>query len=180
MLSLCAHKPSNLTTNALTPSTRPATYSTSMLARVNYALIWSLLLCKSSAALSAPLSFPTWRLQSKEDIPSHVGLLAQLLPRFDANEFDKGCFASASREVYVECEHLTFAEHEMQRSRYAVRLTLCELYVAGVTPPVQCQTSRHEGDLRICLHELELRPQWWTTFSGYFREAQYLASMLNQ
>lgn len=133
------------------------------------------LLSTSRASLLA--RFPS-SIRRSQTVTGHAseglfqdGLLTPVLHRFDAHAFDTGCFTTASREIYVECEHLNFDEYEVQRSSYAVQLTLCELSVAGITPPVQCQLSREEGDLRACLYELELRPQWWTTFSGYFRDA---------
>lgn len=145
-----------------------------MLSRAAYMLLWNALSRNSLAERSTQSRIPARDTQAlhkhSTSASSPQGLLTSVLPRFDALIFDTGCFLAASQSIYVECEHLTFAEYESQRSSYAIRLTLCELSVAGISAPVQCQVSQQSWDIRTCLQQLELRPQWWTTFSGYFRE----------
>ncbi|KAI7898830.1 uncharacterized protein BX663DRAFT_231532 [Cokeromyces recurvatus] len=58
---------------------------------------------------------------------------------------------------------------------YALMLTLCELSLAHIPIPVECQnieenTRKKQNKIRYCVQKLSTLPQTWTSYSGYFRD----------
>ncbi|EMR08223.1 hypothetical protein PNEG_03392 [Pneumocystis murina B123] len=76
------------------------------------------------------------------------------------------CFRSAASSLISLCKELDSDLHEAEKSAFAVKLTLCELGTAHAEVPAAC----HQESLEKCVKELETRPQWWTSYSGYFRD----------
>ncbi|BFZ56586.1 hypothetical protein PYCC9005_003633 [Savitreella phatthalungensis] len=59
---------------------------------------------------------------------------------------------------------------EHAKARFAIELTLCELNLARADPPNSCLQLDSTDQVATCIAELETRPQFWTSFSGYFRD----------
>ncbi|KAG4301063.1 hypothetical protein PCK1_002762 [Pneumocystis canis] len=76
------------------------------------------------------------------------------------------CFRSTISSLLSTCEKSDSDLHEDEKLVFAVKLTLCELDTAHIEIPEIC---RQESS-RQCVKELEKRPQWWTSYSGYFRD----------
>ncbi|KAG4305254.1 hypothetical protein PORY_001424 [Pneumocystis oryctolagi] len=76
------------------------------------------------------------------------------------------CFRSSISSLISMCEKLDSDLHENEKLAFAVKLTLCELDTARVEVPKICR----QEDFKQCVKELEMRPQWWTSYSGYFRD----------
>lgn len=65
---------------------------------------------------------------------------------------------------------------EDNRSVYAAQLALCEIESAGTPVPPPCSRIRSAGESKIprpsrfdlsqCLHTLETKAQWWTSYSN--------------
>lgn len=71
-----------------------------------------------------------------------------------------GCFNKATRELVADCADLSADANEALKGRYAIALTLCELSIAGLIGPSQCQTIRSEEETARCILALEAKPQW--------------------
>ncbi|ODV81784.1 Tht1-like nuclear fusion protein, partial [Suhomyces tanzawaensis NRRL Y-17324] len=56
------------------------------------------------------------------------------------------------------------------RKILAIKLALCEFQNAGILYPSAC--NHLDEELELCIENLEKSPQYWTTFSGYYREIQ--------
>ncbi|CCJ31104.1 unnamed protein product [Pneumocystis jirovecii] len=76
------------------------------------------------------------------------------------------CFRFSVSSLISTCEKLDSDLHEDEKLAFAVRLTLCELDTAHVEVPETCR----QKNFQKCVKELETRPQWWTSYSGYFRD----------
>ncbi|KAK6458309.1 Tht1-like nuclear fusion protein-domain-containing protein [Scheffersomyces xylosifermentans] len=57
-----------------------------------------------------------------------------------------------------------------QRKISAVKMTICEFQETGIAYPDVCVAFPTDYDYAECISELEKTPQYWTTFSGYYRE----------
>ncbi|QSL67020.1 hypothetical protein MERGE_001407 [Pneumocystis wakefieldiae] len=80
------------------------------------------------------------------------------------------CFRSAASSLISLCKELDSDLYEAEKSAFAVKLTLCELGTAHAEIPPACA----QESLEKCVKELETRPQWWTSYSGYFRDGHRL------
>ncbi|KTW25748.1 hypothetical protein T552_03361 [Pneumocystis carinii B80] len=76
------------------------------------------------------------------------------------------CFRSAASSLISQCKEMDSDLYEAEKAAFAVKLTLCELGTAHAEIPAACR----EKSLEKCVKELETRPQWWTSYSGYFRD----------
>ena len=88
------------------------------------------------------------------------------------------CVRKAVAELGETCQTLDADLNEYLKTMFAVQLTICELEVAHNVPE-ECQKvfSREHGNsefLESCVASLESRPQWWTSFSGNYRDASKL------
>lgn len=70
------------------------------------------------------------------------------------------CFSTAAIESFAECATLESVDLEHEKSRYAIRLTLCELASASHTGPPQCRLVATSEQVKHCATALESRPQW--------------------
>ncbi|KAI8815662.1 uncharacterized protein EV422DRAFT_347748 [Fimicolochytrium jonesii] len=79
-----------------------------------------------------------------------------------------GCFKHAVASVKKGCEMLHV--HEIEKVRYAVDLTLCEIATGNIPIPASCQAESYQTDVYGCVEMLSHVPQLWTSYSGYLRE----------
>ncbi|GAO50986.1 hypothetical protein G7K_5099-t1 [Saitoella complicata NRRL Y-17804] len=90
------------------------------------------------------------------------------------------CFRTAVLEVVEFCQRSEMEEvDDADRVRFAAGLTMCEFEAAGVEGPVECSYTRRYGEKGVgaCVKTLERRPQWWTSYSGNYRETRTICSL---
>ncbi|EKM56544.1 uncharacterized protein PHACADRAFT_92028, partial [Phanerochaete carnosa HHB-10118-sp] len=89
------------------------------------------------------------------------------------------CFQRVASALRVHCEQLEMNEEE--RIRAATSMTLCELATANHWPPLECAplavddpSSGHpsRSSLDSCVGALSRSAQYWSSYSGYLREAR--------
>lgn len=83
--------------------------------------------------------------------------LASLKPR-------SSCGREVIQSALPHCKSITSSQ---DRVLIAINLSLCEFSAAGIDYPSVCADA---AKWRICASELEAKAQWWTTFSGNYRE----------
>ncbi|KAF9966417.1 hypothetical protein BGZ70_002391 [Mortierella alpina] len=89
------------------------------------------------------------------------------------------CFKEAARALKQGCKSIDMDEDE--KTRYAIRLTACEIATANMPVPVECReigsyhqqrdSTRTTFDIGRCV-QLRRVTQLWTSYSGYFREVK--------
>ncbi|CAN3372893.1 hypothetical protein DIRU0_C11782 [Diutina rugosa] len=77
------------------------------------------------------------------------------------------CYASAISLVYPYCDSITNLP-PLVRKLATVQLVICELNESTVTTPPSC-VGVTEATLSSCIQALERSPQWWTTYTSYFK-----------
>ncbi|BFZ59769.1 karyogamy protein [Saitoella coloradoensis] len=86
------------------------------------------------------------------------------------------CFRTAVLKVVEFCQRSEVEEvDDADRVRFAAGLTICEFEAAGVEGPIEC--SHGEKGAGACVKALERRPQWWTSYSGNYRETRTICSL---
>ncbi|KAK3822145.1 MAG: hypothetical protein J3R72DRAFT_358675, partial [Linnemannia gamsii] len=90
------------------------------------------------------------------------------------------CFKDAARALRQGCKSIDIDEDE--KTRYAIRLTTCEIATANMPVPQEChslvaaESDPHQqpktNDIGRCVQSLGRIPQLWTSYSGYFREVK--------
>lgn len=81
------------------------------------------------------------------------------------------CVHEALREIIPRCisNDLDGLESHIQKHA-ALKLSICEFENSKILYPSSCVSMSDETDFDWCISELEKAPQYWTTFSGYYRE----------
>ena len=94
---------------------------------------------------------------------------------FTGDELDRlledppGCIQLAMRPIFEQCVlNGIHAVDPKDRRSLAIEMSVCEFESAGVEYPAECSTT--EKDYDTCIWKLGLVPQYWTTFSGNYRD----------
>lgn len=78
------------------------------------------------------------------------------------------CVSQALAAVLPRCVSLGADSLDTTTRRaVAIRLSVCEFEASGVAYPLACAA---EDSVDQCMEQLEASPQYWTTFSGNYRE----------
>ncbi|ORY81450.1 Tht1-like nuclear fusion protein-domain-containing protein [Protomyces lactucae-debilis] len=88
------------------------------------------------------------------------------------------CFRNATLRLIDDCKSIAMELDEAKKAEYAVALTICELNTAGVEGPPACSPPEYQAAL--CLRSLESRMQWWTSYSGYYRDVTKMCYVARQ
>ncbi|KAL1931605.1 hypothetical protein VTP01DRAFT_9748 [Rhizomucor pusillus] len=88
------------------------------------------------------------------------------------------CFKAATKSLEKGCQSLTIKQEK--KIQYALQLTLCELATASIPIPLICREAAQGGDVDAedCISRLANIPQTWTSYSGYFRDAELMCQAL--
>ncbi|KAI8599348.1 hypothetical protein EDD21DRAFT_339906 [Dissophora ornata] len=95
------------------------------------------------------------------------------------------CFKKAARALRHDCKNIEMDEDE--KTKYAIRLTGCEIATADMPVPIECcgisssmdkepedRRKPTSADITRCVQSLGRVPQLWTSYSGYFREVKVM------
>ncbi|KAF9179111.1 hypothetical protein BGZ51_007241 [Haplosporangium sp. Z 767] len=121
----------------------------------------------------------------RSDAPSftdEVFAIQHAADALNAYEQKPECFKKAARALRQDCKNIDMDEDE--KTRYAIRLTACEIATAEMPMPIECQqisaTESEYGhgiaaqEIGRCVQSLGRVPQLWTSYSGYFREVKVM------
>lgn len=79
------------------------------------------------------------------------------------------CIEHAMKTIFRECiANGIHAVEPAERRALAIRMSVCEFEIAGLDYPAECCTSNMNYE--ACMWKLGLVPQYWTTFSGNYRD----------
>lgn len=81
------------------------------------------------------------------------------------------CVKNALKDLIPECLKLGMDSIEPGvQKKLAILLSICEFENSKVKYPSSCSDMRSENDYDNCIIDIERAPQFWTTFSGYYRD----------
>ncbi|CUM56771.1 unnamed protein product [Debaryomyces tyrocola] len=81
------------------------------------------------------------------------------------------CVKDALKDIIPECMRLGIDSIEPGlQKKAAIQLSICEFENSKVTYPSSCYNMISDNDFDSCIIDIERAPQYWTTFSGYYRE----------
>lgn len=81
------------------------------------------------------------------------------------------CVKDALKDITPECMRLGIDSIEPGlQKKAAIQLSICEFENSKVTYPSSCYNMISDNDFDSCIFDIERAPQYWTTFSGYYRE----------
>ena len=80
------------------------------------------------------------------------------------------CTKKALEPIINQCAEGIETISPIQQKQIAIQLSICEFENAEISYPSECKSQ----NLDSCILLLEKSPQYWTTFSGYYREIRSL------
>lgn len=81
------------------------------------------------------------------------------------------CYKEALKEIIEICiSEGPEAIDPSSRKELALKLSICEFRASGVNYPPECHILYTADDYLRCISKLEKIPQYWTTFSGNYRD----------
>lgn len=90
------------------------------------------------------------------------------LGRFSHIDVDSSCFNYALGDILQMCRDVGVESLDLEKRKLlSVKLTLCEMTSLGLPFPSVCGNIVDTDD---CIQSLEKVPQYWTLFSGNYRE----------
>ncbi|RLV96630.1 Nuclear fusion protein KAR5 [Spathaspora sp. JA1] len=117
-------------------------------------------------------------LVSCEEIVNIENILSQTFNNNFASliAWRSDCAQLALKELIPQCinsgiESIT----PTQQKQIAIKLSLCQFENSGVEYPYECKVN----DIEKCILKLEMRPQYWTTYSGYYQDVKNICHQLS-
>lgn len=80
------------------------------------------------------------------------------------------CIKLALSPILPQCTKGIEAFDPRLRRVLAIKLSICEFENSGLYYPPACDNIDSESYITNCISSLEQSPQYWTTYSGYYRE----------
>lgn len=77
------------------------------------------------------------------------------------------CYENAISIIHPHCDSISNLP-PIKRKLATVRLVICELEESAVSTPPSC-LGVTESSLSPCIQALERSPQWWATYTSYFK-----------
>ena len=133
-------------------------------------------------------------LQLSSSMHDRSGVYSKALVLLVQMQTAPSCRRLAATDLITDCRSIEGAtstsasDLDDVKEIYAARLALCELQRADAQIPSQCEViskiskdsgAKTNGDvtnhvLRLCLKNLESRPQWWTSYSNALQETEVM------
>ncbi|EMG45756.1 KAR5 Nuclear fusion protein KAR5 [Candida maltosa Xu316] len=89
------------------------------------------------------------------------------------------CSKKAIQQIIPQCMQGIEAITPSQQKAVAIELSICEFENVNIPFPRECKTKNDDDDFDLCLLLLEKSPQYWTTFSGYYREIKNICHQIS-
>ncbi|OAQ32987.1 hypothetical protein K457DRAFT_122712 [Linnemannia elongata AG-77] len=123
-----------------------------------------------------------YTLQHATGTPTGTCHITEQRNALKAYDSKPDCFKDAARALQQGCKSIDIDEDE--KTRYAIRLTTCEIATANMPIPQECHSLASAesdpdkqptaNDISRCVQSLGRVPQLWTSYSGYFREVKVM------
>lgn len=85
------------------------------------------------------------------------------------------CAKKALEPIINQCAEGIETITPIQQKQIAIQLSICEFENAEISYPSECKSQ----NLDSCILLLEKSPQYWTTFSGYYREIRNICHLIS-
>ena len=96
--------------------------------------------------------------------------------KFELSEnWRNDCAKKALDPVINQCVEGIETISPIQQKLIAIQLSICEFENAEISYPSECRSQ----NLDTCILLLEKSPQYWTTFSGYYREIRNICHQVS-
>lgn len=96
--------------------------------------------------------------------------------KFELSEnWRNDCAKKALEPIINQCAEGIETISPIQQKLIAIQLSICEFENAEISYPSECKS--HNFD--TCILLLEKSPQYWTTFSGYYREIRNICHQIS-
>ena len=96
--------------------------------------------------------------------------------KFELSEnWRNDCAKKALDPVINQCVEGIETISPIQQKLIAIQLSICEFENAEISYPSECRSQ----NLDTCILLLEKSPQYWTTFSGYYREIRNICHQIS-
>lgn len=92
-----------------------------------------------------------------------------------ADNWRNDCAKKALEPIINQCAEGIETIPPFQQKLIAIQLSICEFENAEISYPSECKSQK----LDTCLLLLEKSPQYWTTFSGYYREIRNICHQIS-
>ncbi len=102
----------------------------------------------------------------------------QLLGEFNfelSDNWRNDCAKKALEPIINQCAEGIETISPIQQKLIAIQLSICEFENAEISYPSECRSQ----NLDTCILLLEKSPQYWTTFSGYYREIRNICHQIS-
>ena len=96
--------------------------------------------------------------------------------KFELSEnWRNDCAKKALEPIINQCAEGIETITPIQQKLIAIQLSICEFENAEISYPSECKSQ----NLDSCILLLEKSPQYWTTFSGYYREIRNICHQIS-
>lgn len=96
--------------------------------------------------------------------------------KFELSEnWRNDCAKKALEPIINQCAEGIETISPFQQKLIAIQLSICEFENAEISYPSECRSQ----NLDTCILLLEKSPQYWTTFSGYYREIRNICHQIS-
>ena len=96
--------------------------------------------------------------------------------KFELSEnWRNDCAKKALEPIINQCAEGIETITPIQQKLIAIQLSICEFENAEISYPSECRSQ----NLDTCILLLEKSPQYWTTFSGYYREIRNICHQIS-
>lgn len=96
--------------------------------------------------------------------------------KFELSEnWRNDCAKKALDPIINQCVEGIETISPIQQKLIAIKLSICEFENAEISYPSECKSQ----NLDTCILLLEKSPQYWTTFSGYYREIRNICHQIS-
>lgn len=96
--------------------------------------------------------------------------------KFELSEnWRNDCAKKALEPIINQCAEGIEKITPIQQKLIAIQLSICEFENAEISYPSECRSQ----NLDTCILLLEKSPQYWTTFSGYYREIRNICHQIS-
>ena len=92
-----------------------------------------------------------------------------------ADNWRNDCAKKALEPIINQCAEGIETITPIQQKLIAIQLSICEFENAEISYPSECKSQK----LDTCILLLEKSPQYWTTFSGYYREIRNICHQVS-
>ncbi|KAI5956755.1 KAR5 [Candida jiufengensis] len=95
------------------------------------------------------------------------------------NKWKDECSQNALKQLPSQCSQGIETLSPSQQKEIALELSICEFENAGIDYPLNCNEQIRKLSIDQCIKSLENSPQFWTTYSGNYRNIKDICHQIS-